>query len=274
MKNRLFAALLKDHRRRRGLSQLDLAVEADVSARHVSFLESGRAKPSAEMVLRLLSVLGVPLRQQNEALLAADLEPRFPEPPPDRLPADVDAAIAQMMSQHEPFPLTVLGLDGTVLRANPPACALFEAFAADAGALASAWNASALNVFDLFFDPALWRPFVVDWQHVARAMLARLHREELLRDDARLATLLDRLLAFPGVPRAWRQPDFATTVGPTATFRLARAGREVGFLVTVTTFSSPGDVTLDELRIESCFPLDAGTRDVCQRLATAARPTY
>jgi transcriptional regulator with XRE-family HTH domain len=270
MKNRLFAALLKDHRRRRGLSQLDLAVEADVSARHVSFLESGRAKPSAEMVLRLLSVLGVPLRQQNEALLAAALEPRFPEPPPDRLPPDVDAAITQMMNQHQPFPLTVLGLDGTVLRANRPARALFETFAAEPGALAC--RAAALNVFELFFDPALWRPFVIDWQLVARAMLARLHRDVLLRDDARLTALLDRLLGFPDVPREWRQPDFSTAVGPTATFRLARDGRNVGFLVTVTTFASPGDVTLDELRIESCFPLDADTREVCQRLATDARP--
>jgi len=263
MKNRLFAALLKHHRGRRGLSQLDLAVEADVSARHVSFLESGRAKPSAEMVVRLLTVLGVSLRQQNQALVAADLEPRFTEPADADLPPEVAAAITQMMNQHEPFPLTVLGLDGTLLRANRSARALFEAFAAEPQAFAAG-----IDIFTLFFDPRLWRPFVVDWPHVAHAMMARLHRDALLKDDARLTALLDRLLAFPDVPRAWRQPDLATAVGPTASFRLAREGRNVGFLVTVTTFSSPGDVTLDELRIESCFPLDAQTREVCQRLAT------
>jgi transcriptional regulator with XRE-family HTH domain len=261
MKSRMFPALLKYHRLKRGFSQLDLAVEAEVSARHVSFLESGRAHASPEMVLRLLSVLGIPLRGQNEALVAAGYEPCFPEPPADGLPAEVETAIAQMMSQHDPFPLTVLGTDGTVLRANGAAKAVFEAFAADPHALVSTQN-----IFTLFFDPTLWRPFVVDWEQVAHAMIARLHREVLLSDDARMRELLDRLLAFPDVPRAWRRPDFSAALGPTATFRLKREGKHVGFLVTVTTFSGPRDVTLDELRIESCFPLDAETRAVCERL--------
>jgi len=86
-----------------------------------------------------------------------------------------------------------------------------------------------------------------------------------------LTTLLDRLLAFPGVPEAWRQPDFSTPVGPTASFRLERGDLKVGFLVTVTTFSGPCDVTLDELRIESCFPLDPATRAACERLASGRR---
>lgn len=261
MKSRMFPALLKYHRLKRGLSQLDLAVEAEVSARHVSFLESGRAGASPEMVLRLFSVLGVSLRGQNEALVAAGFEPRFPEPPADGLPAEVDIAITQMMNQHDPFPLTVLGIDGTVLRANRAATALFEAFAADPHALAPTQN-----IFTLFFDPKLWRPFVVTWEHVAHAMIARLHREVLLTDDARLRQVLDRLLAFPGVPRAWRRPDFSTALGATATFRLERRGQRIGFLVTVTTFSGPRDITLDELRIESCFPLDVDTRAVCERL--------
>ena len=262
MKNRLFPALLKYWRGRRGLSQLELALEAEVSARHVSFLESGRAQPSVEMVLRLLSVLAVPLREQNEALRAAGLEPRFSEPPADCLPPEVDLAITQMMAQHEPFPLTVLALDATVLRANRSARAMFTAFAVDPASLSPT-----LDLFSLFFDPRLWRPFVVDWEHVAHAMLARLHREALLSGDVRLTVLLDRLLGFPGVPPVWRQPDFSADTGPTVAFRLVRDTLRVGFLVTVTTFSGPRQVTLDELRIESCFPLDAETRLVCQRLA-------
>jgi transcriptional regulator with XRE-family HTH domain len=258
----MFPALLKYHRGRRGLSQLELALEADVSARHVSFLESGHARPSAEMVLRLLSALGVPLRAQNEALIAAGLEPRFPEPAASGLPAEVDAVLSQMMQQHEPFPLTVLGLDASVLRANRGAKAIFQAFAAAPAALSPQ-----PDLFTLFFDPRLWRPFVTGWEDVAHAMIARLHRDVLLKGDVRLTTLLDRLLAFSGVPQAWRQPDFSTTVGPTATFRLERGDLKVGFLVTVTTFSGPCDVTLDELRIESCFPLDPATRAACERLA-------
>jgi transcriptional regulator with XRE-family HTH domain len=261
VKSRLFPALLKFHRGRRGLSQLELALEAGVSARHVSFLESGRAQPSAEMVLRLLSVLGVSLREQNEALGAAGLAPRFPEPTASSLAPEVDAAISQMMRQHEPFPLTVLDIDASVLRANRGAQALFQAFAAEPQALGAP-----PDLFSLFFDPRLWRPFVVDWEHVARAMLARLHRDCLLRGDARLSARLEQLLAYPGVPASFRQVDFAMTVGPTATFRLERDALAVGFLVTVTTFSGPCDVTLEELRIESCFPLDAPTRAICERL--------
>ena len=262
MKSRLFPALLKYWRSRRGLSQLDLALEAEVSARHISFLESGRAQPSQAMVLRLLSVLGVPLRGQNEALRAADLEPRFSESTTDDLPPQVEQAIAQMMKQHEPFPLTVLARDATVLRANRSAHTLFKAFAADPSAMRPT-----LDLFSLFFDPRLWRPFVVDWEHVAHAMIARLHREALLSGDGRLTTLLDHLLGFPDVPNAWRQPDFATDTGPILTFRLARGDLKVGFLVAVTTFSGPRQVLLDELRIESCFPLDVETRKVCERLA-------
>jgi transcriptional regulator with XRE-family HTH domain len=266
MKSRLFPGLLKYHRGRRGVSQLELAVEADVSARHVSFLESGRAQPSAEMVLRLLSVLGASLREQNEALLAVGLEPRFPEPPSDGLPPEIGAAITQMMRQHEPFPLSVLGLDATVIGANQAARTLFETFAADRAALAPP-----LNIFTLFFDPRLWRPFVVDWELVAHAMIARLHRDALLRREPRLSTLVDRLLAFPGVPAAWRHPDFSAAFGPTVAFRLKRVDLEVGFLVTMTTFAAPRDVTLDELRIESCFPLDEATRLTCERLARIPR---
>jgi transcriptional regulator with XRE-family HTH domain len=238
-----------------------LALEAEVSARHVSFLESGRAQPSQAMVLRLLSVLGVPLREQNEALCAAGLEPRFPETTPNELPPEVELAITQMMNQHDPFPLTVLARDATVLRANRSAQALFKAFAAEPTAIRPT-----LDLFSLFFDPRLWRPFVVDWEHVAHAMIARIHRESLLSGDARLSGLLDRMLGFPDVPPTWRQPDFSTDSGPILTFRLARGDLKVGFLVAVTTFSGPRQVMLDELRIESCFPLDSETRQVCERL--------
>src|SRR5438105_8995643 len=106
MKSRIFPALLKYHRGRRGLSQLELALEADVSARHISFLESGRARPSAEMVLRLLTTLDLPLRAQNEGLRAAGFEARFPETGPGAIPPEIERAIARMMAQQEPFPLT------------------------------------------------------------------------------------------------------------------------------------------------------------------------
>lgn len=267
MPSRLFPVLLSHWRKRRGLPQLDLAVEADVSARHVSFLETGRAQPSAEMILRLMSVLRVPLREQNEALRAAGFDARFPEPAARDISPAIDRALTKMMEQQEPYPLTVLAGDLTILRSNRAAQRLFGSFVAE-----PAQMPPVLDMFTLLFDHRFMRPFVVEWGKVARSMVARLHRECLERgNDDRLATLLERVLAYPDVPAAWRHPDLSTDVGATQTVRLARGDLRVGFLIAITVFSSPQQVTLEELRVESCFPLDDETRRVCEHLAEADR---
>jgi transcriptional regulator with XRE-family HTH domain len=266
MTSRLFPALLRYWRGRRGLSQLELALEAEVSARHVSFLESGRTRPSSGMLLRLFAVLDVPPRDQNEALRAAGLEPYFPEPSLDALPPEVERALSQMLAQHEPFPLVVLSLESTILRSSQGATALFGAFVAEPEALPAK-----LDMVALLFDPRLLRPFVVEWPALARSMLSRIHRENLQRGgDERLTALLERAFSFPDVPRAWRLPDFSVEAQPTLILRLERGGLRVAFLVTVTVFSAPQQIAFDELRIESCFPLDEETRAACIRLAGRA----
>ena len=263
MSGRLFSALLKYWRGRRGLSQLDLALHAGVSARHVSFLESGRAQPGEGMVLRLFGALDVPLRDQNEGLRAAGFERRFAEPELAAIDPRVEEAIARMMRQHEPYPLTVISPDADVLRSNRAANVLFPAFVAEPERLVSP-----LNMFSLVFDPRLMRPFVSNWEAVARQMLARLHRETLHRPgSARHAALCERVLRYPGVPPAWREPDFTLDVEPTFTIRLRRGDVAVGFFTAITVFSSPRQVTLEELRIESCFPLDAETVRYCEAFA-------
>jgi transcriptional regulator with XRE-family HTH domain len=259
---RLFSALLKYWRAERGLSQLDLALHAEVTPRHVSFLETGRAKPSETMVLRLMDALRVPLRDQNEALRAAGFPPRFEEPAVDALAPEIDAAIAQMMEQHEPYPLTLIDLGGAILRANQGARRVFGAFLAEPNVLPSQ-----PDMVSLIFDPRLMRPFVLEWPALARQMVSRLHREHLTHGDARVAHALAHALSFPGVPSAWRTPDFGTAQGPAFTIRVTREAMRAAFLVTTTTFSAPQQVTLEELRIESCFPLDEETRDLCRRLA-------
>lgn len=265
MSNQLFPALLRFWRTRRGLSQLDLAIEAQVSARHVSFLESGRAKPSSAMALRLFSVLQVPLRAQNEALRAAGLPEHFPEPRWELLDPEIDRALVRMLEQQEPFPLVVLGGDYRILRSNRGAEALFRSFIAEPARLSEA-----PDLFTLLFDPQLMRPFVVDWPTFARRQVTRLQRELLQRGgDERLRTLLERVMALPDVPANFRQPDFSSPAPATQTLRLTRGELSVGFLVTVTKFSAPGQVLLDELSVESCFPLDEATRATCERLAKA-----
>ncbi len=260
----LFPALLRHWRSRRGMSQLDLAVAADVSSRHVSFLETARAKPSREMVLRLGATMDVPLRDQNEMLRAAGFDAEFAEPSVDgELPGPIAQAIDRMLAHHEPFPLTVLDRAYNVLRTNTAAMRIVGHFIAEPARLPARPNA-----FHLLFDPRLCRPFILDWERIARAMVARLHREVLASaGDAALAGLLHSLFEYPGVTEAWRQPDFSLPSEPVAAFRLKRDALEMAFLTTITGFSAPGNVTLEELRFESYLPLDDATERACRRLA-------
>jgi transcriptional regulator with XRE-family HTH domain len=267
MTDRLFPALLKYWRGRRGLSQLDLALAAEVSARHISFLESGRARPSAEMVLRLLHTLDLPLRTQNEGLRAAGFEPRFGEAGPETIPPEIDHAIVRMMAQQEPFPLTVLSGAYQIVEANESARRVFRLFTGDDARR----DEPAADMFELVFDPGRLRPFVANWPQLARGMLARLHREVLQAPlDQRLSALLARALRYPEVPPEWRRPDFAEELGGTLAVRLRRGDLDLSFLTTVTTFSAPRAVAVEELRIESAFPLDERTRLGCEDLAKAS----
>jgi transcriptional regulator with XRE-family HTH domain len=263
----LFPALLRHWRARRGLSQLDLALAADVSARHVSFLETGRAHASRSMILRLASALDVPLRDQNALLQASGQAPEFPEPRLEELPAAIVLAIDRMLAQQEPFPLTVLSRGYDVLRANAAGNRLFARFLAESTALVLP-----LNIYSFVFDPRLGRPFIQDWPRVAQAMLARLHREVLARpENAELAALLASVLEHEGIPAAWRQPDFSLPSEPTFEVCVRNHDLDLRFLTTTTQFSAPQNVTLDEIRLESYFPMDEATRLACERLAAADR---
>lgn len=261
----LFPALIKHWRQRRGLSQLDLALEANVSSRHVSFLETGRAQPSREMILRLAQSLSVPLRDQNELLQAAGFGEVYPAPSADEvLRGPVHAALERMLSQQEPYPMVVMDRVYNVLRLNRGATALLPQILADPSVLAE----GAPNGYHLLFDPRLARPFVLEWEATAKQLLARLHRESLERaGDRRLQQLLRELLAYPGVPKDWQQPDLSQPSQPLLALRLQTPTFSVGFLTTLTVFSAPQNVTLDEICIESYFPLDEASARVCEKIA-------
>jgi len=258
---RLFPALLRHWRTRRGLSQLDLALAADVSPRHVSFLETGRAQPSREMVLRLGAALGVRLRDQNDMLRAAGFPDQFSEPRlEDGLPPGVAQAIERMLAQHEPFPMVLFDRHYQIQRTNQGAARTFTRLVADPTAMPAR-----PNVFAMLFDPRLVRPFVVDWERVARILTARLHREALTRpDDTGVAALLRSLFEYPDVPESWRQPDFSIASEPTLTLRFQRNDLKLAFLTTLTVFDAPQNVTLEELCIESYFPVDDATAEACK----------
>jgi transcriptional regulator with XRE-family HTH domain len=259
----LFPALLRHWRTRRGLSQLDLAIAADVSSRHVSFLETGRSQPSREMALRLCATLDLPLRDQNDVLRAAGFDAQFPESDASgALPPAIERAVERIFAHHGPFPITLLDRRYDAVRVNEAGSRLLARLIADPGALGPR-----VNPIALLFDPRLARPFVVDWEAVARPIVARLHREVLLRpNEPDRAALLRSLFEYPGVPTSWSHPDFAVPSEPVLSLRLRRDDLDLAFLTTITCFNAPQNVTVEELRIESYFPLDEATERSCRRL--------
>lgn len=187
------------------------------------------------------------------------MPPRFPQH--DALPPVVEKAIERMMAQQEPYPLLVFGPAYEILRFNHGAERLVSA-------LVGRELADEENLYALLFDPCGLRAAVIDWELLARSMIARLHREALVEaHDARYAALLERVLAYPGVPSAWAKPDLSMRLAPTLELSLRWRDRVLSFLTTVTVFSAPQEIAIAETRIESFFPLDDTTRDACEELA-------
>ena len=249
-----FRALLRFWRGQRGMSQLDLGLTADVSARHISFLETGRSRPSVEMVSLLAEVLDVPLRSRNELLRAAGFEAHYAEPSLDELlEGPLGGAVQTMFDHHEPFPLMIFNRWYQVVRANEGGRRLL--------ALAGADASQQVDLLAILFDENL-RPMLKNWDDVASQMLRSVQRDVLKHpDDAELARLLERLLESPGVPEAWRTPDLSKPSDPIVSMEIDLGDVQLRLLATLTVFHSPNNVTLDELHIESYLPLDDATRE-------------
>lgn len=266
----LFPALLKHWRRQRGLSQLDLALAAEVSSRHVSFLETGRSSPSATMVLRLAAALTVPLRHTNAMLTAAGHEPIYAESAAP-LPASVVEAIAHLKAHQEPFPLIVVDRTYQVLDLNRGAQALLTALldrpAPDADLDPEA-SGPALNLARLTFDPRGAQPYIANFAEVGRQLLWRVQREVLAApDDGALRGLLDALLAMPTLADDWREVDLSTPADPALVLHLRRGELDLRFLTMITAFQAPQNVAVEELRVEMWFPYDDPTAEACRRFA-------
>jgi transcriptional regulator with XRE-family HTH domain len=229
--------LLRHWRATRRLSQLALALEASTTARHLSFVESGRSQPSREMVLRLARALDVPIRERNQLLLAAGYAPFYREAGLDGAQAaQVRAALGRMLAAHEPFPAVVMDRHWNVVTANSAADAFF-------GWLLSEREAGGpANVIRLMFAPEGLRPFVANWDAAAEALIQRIHREAVggVPDPETLA-LLDEALAYPGVPSRWLCPDFRTPPLPIIPVEFEKNGLALSYFSTVTTLGTPQD---------------------------------
>lgn len=280
----LFPALLKHWRRQRGLSQLDLAVAAEVSTRHVSFLETGRSSPSAAMILRLAAALSVPLRHVNAMLTAAGHEPVYAAAD-EPLPAAVADALALLKAHHEPYPLIVVDRSYRVRDLNHGALALLGALLgppaagddADAGPDPDPDPAAAargLNLALLTFDPRGAQPFIANFAEVGRALLWRVQHEVLAApDDGPLRELLDALLAMPTLADDWRDVDLTVPASPALVLHLRRGPLDLRFLTMITAFQAPHNVAVEELRVEMWLPYDDATAAACRGLGGAAAST-
>ena len=249
--------LLQYWRKTRSLSQLGLAYEADVSPRHICFLETGRAKPSREMVVLLSNVLDVPLRERNAMLLAAGFAPMYAQSKLDapELRA-VQNALLAILRQQEPFPAVVMNRHWDIVQTNEAARRFFGLLLGERAASEPA------NVVRLMFDPNGLRPYVSNWEIVAETLVQRVHREAVGGvPDAATESLLAEVLAYPDVPKRLRRMDRTAPSLPVIPICFRKGDHVFNYFSAITTLGTPQDVTLQELRIEAFFPADTVTEE-------------
>lgn len=245
------------------MSQLGLALEAEISTRHLSFLETGRTQPSREMVLLLARVLEVPLRGRNELLTAAGYAPVYHETGLDAPEmAQVKQALGFMLRQQEPFPAMVLDRHWNILLTNDAMGKVMGLFL-DPNATAALGPANAMR---LSYHPKALRPYIVNWEATAAAFIQWLHRDLLRTGDVETRRLLDELLSYPDVPKQWQLLDLDASTAPFLAIELEKGDVRFSFFTLLASLGTPYDITLHELRIECFFAADAATDAALRRL--------
>jgi len=249
--------LLRHWRGVRGTSQLELALDVDISQRHLSFIESGRSAPSRQTLTGIVQSLDIPLRERNAVFLAAGFAPVYSEAPWNATEMQgITRALDRMLRQHDPFPAIVMDRYWNVLATNQSSPRFFGSF------IDMAARTGPRNMLHLIFDPEGMRPFVVDWETVARSLIQRVYRETVGRVlDERTHTFLDELFAYPGVDASWRLHGL---VGPAPDLPMIpmgfnKDGKVLSYFSMVTSVGAPQSVAAQELRIESMFPADEET---------------
>jgi transcriptional regulator with XRE-family HTH domain len=259
-----FASELRRWRQRRGWSQLDLAGRADISQRHVSFLELGRAAPSRDMVLRLASTLDVPLRQHNALLIAAGFAPVWRETRLDAPElAQINEALDYVLAQQEPFPGVAVDRHWNLLKANSGAVRFVEFLVGPLDPTA------AVNIADALVAPDVLRPHLVNWQEVVRYFIRSVEADAAADGRPETAALLERLLSYDGVrPLLKTQAEAASA--PVLPMHFRKGDVSLKLFTTIATLGTPQDILLQELRIECFFPMDRATADVLRSWASVS----
>ncbi len=259
-----YGALLRDWRQRRRLSQLDLAGDANVSTRHLSCVETGRALPSREMVLRLAERLGVPLRERNRLLTAAGYAPMFSEHRlGDPALASARQALEAVLRGHEPFPALLVDRHWNLVAANRMVPLLLEGLPAQR-------LRPPLNVLRLSLHPQGLAPRIVNLAQWRHHLLERLTQQVESSGDAALAALAEELNGYPAPESGHDGPLRSPAPAVAVPLQLRSAEGVLCLISTITVFGTPVDITLSELALETFFPADEDTARALHRLA--ARP--
>jgi transcriptional regulator with XRE-family HTH domain len=252
-------SIFREWRRRRRRSQLALALAADVSARHLSFVETGRSQPSREMVLHLAERLEIPLRQRNELLLAAGYAPAFPERPiEDPALAAARDAMERLLAAHEPYPAVAIDRHWNVVSANRATAPLAEC-------VGPKLREPPINVLRNSLHPEGLAPRIRNLHEWRAHLLSRLRRQIDLAPDPTLVELLQELLGYPAGEGALPVPEPRDS--PLVPMRLELGIGTLNLISTTMVFGTPLDITLSELALESFFPADAETAALLRRLA-------
>ena len=244
--------LLREWRTRRRLSQLDFAAEAEISSKHLSFLETGRSQPSRDMLLHLAELLEVPLRERNAMLIAAGFAPMFGERSlSDPALQAAREAVELVLKGHEPYPALAIDRHWMMLAANGAVASLL-------GGIDPALLKPPVNVLRLSLHPDGLAPRIVNLPQWRAHLFARLRRQIDVSADPVLAALLDELAKYPA-PAANAREARIDANAVAIPFQIAFEGSVLSFISTTTVFGTPIDVTLSELALETFFPADAAT---------------
>ncbi|MFE3633475.1 helix-turn-helix domain-containing protein [Streptomyces sp. NPDC059168] len=257
--------MLRSWRERRRVSQLELALRADSSARHISFIETGRSRPSEEMVLRLAEHLEVPVRERNALLLAAGYAPRYPETPLDDPALDaLRDGMERLIQGYEPYPALVVDAGYTVVAANRGIALLLEGVPEEL-------MTPAPNAMRLTLHPEGLAPRIRNLREWRGHLLAQMERQIALDRSDRLRALYEEVAGYPapeGVPEDVSGDEPAGSVPYFALpLRIEHAGRILSFVSSISTFNTPMDVTVAELAIETFLPADPATAKYLRTLA-------
>jgi transcriptional regulator with XRE-family HTH domain len=257
MTKKLFGAVLSQWRKARNVSQLELALRAEISQRHVSFMETGRAQPSREMASKLAEALDVPLRARNEILLAAGFAPFYPERKLDS--QDMIFAtqvLKRILEHHEPYPAMVLDGGWNIVMKNQSSSRIIAGCVSEA-TLAQFSKNGKLNFMRLMCAPNGMRPHIRSWSQTGRVLLARLRREAAAYPGSASELLLRELLEQKTFPKF--AESAGTRLNSVIPLQLNWNDTCLRLINTLTTFGTPQDITLQELRIEMSFPADDAT---------------